>query len=139
MELYYCFGCNPIQSEYIGKDERGLPSIRICESYAQELYESAYEKCGLNLKVRNTDITVAQPAAEWNFNYELTEERQVVIPNKVFRNASALLNAMKPPYFENYQIEIVNNGTCFSNSGVKVILAMWQVLFIISVSLHLYL
>lgn len=118
LEFYYCLGCHPEQSKYIGEDEFGTPIVKVCETYANQLFEKGYSNCGLNLLVDNPLVTADNPVADWNMSFIPSDTRQVVMPHHVFENATEFLNAMKPPYFEGYTIVIEpGNIGCFTSAA----------------------
>lgn len=128
LEHYFCIGCHPLQHRFVTSTGSN-PVLRICETFAEAIFQERLESCGLNLPVINLDATEDNPAAVWNFNYELSPSteiprfRQVVLPKFVFRNATQFLNAMKPPFFEAYEIVVVSDDTedalCFSCAFVS--------------------
>jgi hypothetical protein len=109
------------QSRYTDVDEFGTPIVKVCEDYANDLFDKGYSNCGLNLAVDNPLITAGNPVAEWNRSFVPSGERQVVMPHLVFKNAAEFLNVMKPPYFEGYTIVIEpGNVGCFTSAAAEI-------------------
>lgn len=121
LEYFFCFGCHPDQPEYT-YSEGSSPEIRVCESFANSLFEMDLERCGISIGIENPLVTLENPAHVWEVgHHQASDTQQVIIPNKVFANATAFLNAIKPPYFENYDIVIVpaseGETACFSSTS----------------------
>ena len=59
---------------------------------------------------------------------ELTDgTTSIVLPSKVFANAEELMNVLKPPFFDEYFIEVVNPGDtakCFSAASRGTLLSV---------------
>lgn len=138
LEFYFCLGCNEKQYDFV--TNKPEPILRVCKTFADMLFSppdseataninsdsdpDSYERCGLNMKVQNKDT---DPAAFWvpgHFIHAESFDRQVVMPFHVFANASQFLDTLKPPFFEEYKIQIVDtqsadydvtkDGECFN-------------------------
>ena len=113
LEDYFCYGCNPEQGEYINHTSK---VIRICESLAENVWgesldksTTAYDNCGMYTYWRGSNSSTVIPSKEWSNAYDFFKE-------------------VKPPYFEDYEIQIVTEGDdCFSKAeylGVCVVLGL---------------
>lgn len=97
--------------------------MRICQSFAQKIWNEDFHSCGLKLPVSNPLANATNPTAPWNLTYEPSTTSQVVLPKLVFQNVEQLLNVMKPPYFEAYTFVVTQDGllnaTCFSRAAMS--------------------
>ena len=115
--------------------------MRVCQSFADKLFDpedtTLYDKCGLNMPITKFVPTgtydSTYPADSYKRWWHKTGEKDalsprfynitkdgttsIVLPSKVFLNAEELMNVMKPPFFDEYFIEVVNpadEDECFS-------------------------
>ncbi|GBG26803.1 Hypothetical Protein FCC1311_030252 [Hondaea fermentalgiana] len=118
LEHFFCFGCHPEQPTFTLSNV-AEPEIRVCQSLADALFELDLERCGISIGIANSLMNASNPAPDWEIGFhEPSDERQVIIPKKVFKDSETFLNAIKPPYFENYKVVIVpDDGECFSPAG----------------------
>lgn len=101
LEDYFCYGCNPNQSEHTDEETK---VVRICEGYAKSLWggdllkpTKNFDNCGITTYWREDQITIV-PSSEWANAYQFFWE-------------------VKPPFFEDYSIYIVNEESdedCYS-------------------------
>ena len=118
LEFFFCMACSPEQQDFVVGLNTSTPTIKLCQSYADNIWKEDYESCGLNMKVMNPLITADLPAAKWEQQFETSVDSQIVLPKLVFENVTAFLNAIKPPFFGNYEIVVVDEReeSCFSAS-----------------------
>lgn len=124
LEFYFCLGCNAKQYVYTDEADSSRKVLRICNKFAEMLFDPAqtqeesdrFERCGLNMPIVNTNTGALKGVwTKGNFGVDPSGSRQVVMPFDVFENASQFLNTLKPPYFEDYFIEVVpDDDECFS-------------------------
>jgi hypothetical protein len=122
LENYFCLGCYPEQGEYLvklenssdttedspyllDKDGNGIFTMRICKTFAQNLYN---------------------PTREGNYNYDncglLDENGKGYLPKEKYANYSEFIEAIKPPYFEKVKWLVIDDSgsshpPCFSASN----------------------
>lgn len=119
---FFCLGCDPEQPLFV--DSTGAsPVLRVCESFADTLFNLDLDRCGINLNVVNPLANESHPAAAWEVgHYERSATKQVVLPSQVFGSAESFLQEIKPPFFEQYDIVVVPASedeeelTCFSSA-----------------------
>lgn len=109
LEDYFCFGCNPAQGDFTDEANK---VIRICESYAKRLWNEdllmptkTFDNCGITTFWRDEPVTIV-PSSEWANAYQFFWE-------------------VKPPFFEDYSIYIVNSDSdedCY-NVGLTLLFA----------------
>ena len=107
MEDLLCFGCHENESKY-----RNDNKIRICKSFANTIWKTdlnqastRFDGCGL-LAEKN------------NFEEEDQNKFGYIIPSKVFSNFEDFINKLGIPYYEDYEITVVDDGDdCFNNSN----------------------
>ncbi|CAG9322962.1 unnamed protein product [Blepharisma stoltei] len=99
MEDYFCFGCHPSQGQYTFQDNM---TILLCSGYARSVWgdsldkpTTSYDNCGMY--------------TYWRSN------PQTVIPSLEWKNAYEFFNEVKPTFFENYTIVIVEGDFCYNN------------------------
>ena len=104
-----------------GVNSQGDPTVRICRSFAEKIWNEDFHSCGLKLPVSNPLVNETNPTARWNLSYQLSTTSQVILPKLVFKDVAELLNVMKPPYFEAYTFVVTEDGlmnaTCFSRAS----------------------
>ena len=112
LEDLLCYGCHAKESEYRSEDDK---QIRICKSFAQKIWKAdldetstRFDGCGLL-------------AAENNFD-DLDDDMGYIIPSKVFTSFEEFINKLKIPYYEGYEIVVVDDSdNCFNkNNFIKV-------------------
>ena len=113
-ENLMCFGCHPLESNYIDKENH---IIRICKSFAANLWSgqgiedyealnkptTVFDNCGIKAGYGNLS--------------NITEE-YYIIPSEKFNNFSHFFLYIRIPFYENYKIEIQEetNETCYNYS-----------------------
>ena len=135
MEYYYCLGCDPDQENFVtyfdkADKDNDIGKLNLCASFAERLWESSvtytdgttttidpYSKCGLRV---NVESNLTEGPDMWKVgHYNPSAERNVVIPHKVFASKEAFLEVVKPPFFSNFKINIVEEDSgipCFSSA-----------------------
>ena len=112
MEDYMCYACNPNQPEAIQGN-----TLRICESFAKRLW-------GGDLQKPSNDYDNCGMFAYW-------DDGSTILPSTYFPNAQAFFNTVKPPHFENYNIEIVKGDDDCFNGGKTLMLLLSLILIFI--------
>jgi len=100
LELYYCIGCNPEQPKYVDEEKKEL---RICKSFAKKLFDkdpTKYDNCGLKHSTAG-----------------------FILPSYEYSSSKTFLNDFKPPYFADYKIVVVDDGTNCLTSAARAIVA----------------
>ena len=116
-EILMCFGCHPNENKYIDKKNK---IIRICRGFAEDLWRSGdeddvdldkpstvFDNCGF--KVSKEVLGEAL--------YNKTKDQNYIIPSRVFNNFSHFMQYIRIPFYENYNITLVD-GTegCYNNN-----------------------
>ena len=123
---FYCAGCNPKQPLFTSTtNDQGL-TMRVCKSFADAIWNptsgdasdpTKYDHCGVNTGKDDDPQIPGRHVGEAAWNQ------------------TAFLNMVRPPFFEDYHIEIVPDGDdCMSPAGRVVASAVLAVaLFVLSV------
>ena len=113
LEDLLCFGCHEKESKY--RTDDGAKKIRICKSFAQKIWKGDLDKT-------STRFDGCGLLAEDNNFKEIDEDNQgvgYIFPSKVFANFEEFINKLKIPYYDDYSIEVVNDGEdCFNNYNI---------------------
>ena len=125
-ENLMCFGCHPLESNYIVND-----TIRICKSFAENLWNSTEVEDGLNQPTTVFDNCGFKVDLEDLSN--LANGSSYIIPSEVFPSIYAFFDYIKIPFYEDYKIEIVdsNDETCYNYSLYIKICLFYFILFLI--------
>jgi len=108
LEYYMCLGCNSDQPKYVDDKK----NVKICKTFADKLWTTdptIYDTCGLNI-----------PALNLGF----------ILPSRYYQNVSHFLNALKPPYFDEYTMVVAADGeteNCLDSSSVTMAVSMFVV------------
>lgn len=109
LENYFCLGCYPDQGDFLVPDNSsdttekspyllddkgdGIFTMRICKSFAQNLYA---------------------PAAQGSYNYDncglVDGDGKGYLPKEKYANYSEFIEAIKPPYFEQVKWEVIDDS-----------------------------
>ena len=111
LEDLLCFGCSADEFKY--RDDN-TKKIRICKSFAQRIWKTDLDKpstrfdgCGL-LAEGNENKFVGKDSDDLGY----------IIPSKVFENFEDFINQMTIPYYDDYEIILVDDGNnCFNNKN----------------------
>lgn len=111
LEYYMCLGCNDRQPEYMGNN-----TVYVCKKFAEKLFDkdpTIYDGCGLNLQPTLSDGSQASTSS-------------FILPSRHYPNSTIFLNDVKPPYFEGYNIEVVEPTThaCLDSAGLRAVLSI---------------
>jgi hypothetical protein len=105
LEQYYCYGCHftePLNTDLPDSEVEGdTGTIRLCKDYVERLWSGDYNS----------------PTSEFDDCGMTLPDGDVVIPSKRFQNAEEFFNIIKPPLFDDYNIEIVENNKDCYNGG----------------------
>lgn len=135
LETLMCFGCHPKESFYI-KDK----TIRICKGFAKalwnatedkELYEKTtiFDNCGFKTEFFK-DVVQYNKKIE---DDERIKNNSYIIPSEVFNNITEFFDYIKIPFFEDYNIQIVEqtSDNCYNkevylkaHKGLEIILGI---------------
>ena len=120
LEDLLCYGCSANESKYIEEDEDGQKKIKICKSFAKKIWKvdndedldkpsKRFDGCGL-LADENNFQNITIDDEDENLGY--------IIPSKAFSNFADFINTLKIPYYEDYEIVVVdgNKENCFDNN-----------------------
>eukprot|EP00941_MAST-03F_sp_MAST-3F-sp1_P001897 g1897.t1 len=97
----FCMACSPYQPDYLVDGK-----LRICKSLADEITPEKFDQCGM-MKVEERGMEAlgddsVMPSLQWANVLEFIKDE----------------TGAKPPFLEDYEIEIVeNNENCFGKSG----------------------
>ena len=102
---YFCFGCYFQQSSYLNYTTK---TIRVCKDFAARVWTNG-----------DPDISnLARPSSTFD-NCGLYTNQSIKIQSQAYKNASYFFKDILPPFFENYQIELVDGlDNCF-DWGIK--------------------
>ena len=87
LEFYFCLGCNAKQYSYTDETKPQQKTLRICNKFAELLFDPAYDKdesdryerCGLNMPISNTNTGNLE--GMWTKGaFAMGGARQVVMP-----------------------------------------------------------
>ena len=113
LEDFLCYGCSQNEAKYRDDDEK---TIKICRTLAKKIWKS---KSDDDLNKPSTRFDGCGLLAEDNHFSEIAEEDlNYIIPSKEFDNFTDFINTLKLPYYEDYEIEIIdgNENDCFNNN-----------------------
>ena len=107
MEDLLCYGCSQYESKYI---EDG--KIKVCKNFAKKIWKSEKDE---DLNKPSTRFDGCGLLAGEGFE-ELANGLEYIIPSKVFNNFEDFINALKIPYYEDYEIIVVDGdeNNCFN-------------------------
>lgn len=95
LENYFCYGCNPSQAKSTDEVNK---IIYICKSFAKSVWgndlfkpTTKYDNCGMNTYWRGDLSETIVPSAEWSNGYQFFWE-------------------VKPTYFSDYTIVVVDSS-----------------------------
>ena len=113
-ENLMCFGCHPLESNYIDKDNK---IIRICKSFAVNLWDGPDSE---NYEALNKPTTIFDNCGfkvDYGDLENLTNE-SYIIPSEKFHNFSHFFDHIKIPFYEDYTVEIQDetNENCYNYS-----------------------
>ena len=104
---FYCMGCNPKQPLFTTtkNDKR---KVRVCQTFANTIWDPSetstavkkYDHCGVNIGQADDPQIPGRHQSTWNQTW--------------------FLNLVRPPFFKDYEVEIVPDGYedgCMSGAG----------------------
>ena len=98
-----CFGCSPAQP---AATDEATKTIKLCKGYAERLW-SGKENNGAEL-LKNQSIYD-------DFGLRHKDGKTILIQSKDLSNGNDFFNKVLPPFFEDYNIVIVDNDpTCYN-------------------------
>ena len=115
-ENLMCFGCHPLESNYIDKEKH---EIRICKRFALNLWKGPDSE---NYELLNQPTDIFDNCG---FKIDLDELSDLangtsyIIPSEKFDNFSHFLQYIKIPFYEDYNIALQNdddNNDCYNYS-----------------------
>ena len=109
MEDLLCFGCSANEGKYRTDDGK----IKICSNFAKKIWKATTDE---DLKKPSTRFDGCGLLAEEGNNFEeYANEFGYIIPSKKFKSFEDFINALKIPYYDDYEVEVVDGDkdTCF--------------------------
>ena len=122
---YYCFACYKESAKFAETSKDGkTKTLKICKSFAERVWAGGE----YNLK----SLSDGQPRSTYDncgLKYGKKDEEVVYIQSLAYKTHVDFFNAIKPPFFEDYDIEFVDGLTdCYNLShklgGFIVVLAL---------------
>ncbi len=114
-ENLMCFGCHPLESNYIDTDKK---IIRVCKSFAESLWNNSESENINTLDYPTTIFDNCGFKVELDSLIEKTNGSLYIIPSEEFLNFSDFFEYIKIPFYEDFKIVIQEetNDTCYNNS-----------------------
>ena len=139
-------------------------TLKVCKAFADSVFDTdptLYDKCGLNVPITKfvpdgdygTDYPARSDRRWWHKTgekdtvnsdsrfYNLTTDgtTSIILPSKVFSNAEEMLNVLKPPFFEEYFVEVVtgSEADCFSAAPRGALLSLAAAVLAVAVAVGL--
>ena len=110
LEDYYCIGCNALEATFVDND---LKNVYLCRAYAENIWGTSlllpttnFDNCGMNTFWRDDNSATIVPSGEW-------------------ANAFQFFGEVKPSYYADYNIVILDNSNslCYSD-GIGLVLGL---------------
>ena len=88
--------------------------IRICKSFAQNIWKTDLDKPS----TRFDGCGLLAEGEENQFEEIDSDGLGYIIPSKVFNSFEEFINQLKIPYYEDYEVVVVNDGqNCFNHNN----------------------
>jgi len=105
LEAYFCYACDSSEPTYT---DRSTMKIKICKSFLENIWQAdlngpstVFDECGM------TSI------------WDSSDSTSVVLPSEKFSTAYDFVYKLKPPFFKDYFVTVVdNNQGCYSSSEI---------------------
>ena len=100
---YMCFGCSFVQPQVT---DEATKTIRICKGFAERLWSGK----------ENNGVEFAKTQNIYDdFGLRHKDGKTILIQSQDLTNATDFFNKVLPPFFEDYQISIVDNDpSCYN-------------------------
>jgi len=109
LELYFCYACHFTEPDNTYPNTTP-PTLKVCKEYAERLWGASldaastkFDSCGMTTYFRSG-----------------AQSSQIVIPSLTWKTAYEFFAEVKPPLFEDYEIQIVEDNTDCFNVAQKV-------------------
>jgi len=109
LEAYFCLACSPSQP-YAVDSSAGVKTIQICKSLVEKFWSSDITKRTENFD--NCGMSVV-----WGGE----DQGEVILPSTYFSTAQNFVDTIKPPFFEDYTIQIVDDAlypNCYASGSI---------------------